>query len=248
MTDNSSARPLDERRTSARAEAAPGYVERRNEIIEAARAVFRDKGLQAATFKDVAEACGGDRATVYYYFKNKNELFREIALEHVLSNVTHAEQVARRRGLTPPERLREVIADLMDSYERHYPDLFIFIQEDMSKLKSEKSDWADEMRELSRRYDRTVEGIIADGVRRGEFSTELSPRIVAYAIIGMLSWSHRWYRPATGSARAIGEGLADVLLGGLLTARPNGTAAAAGGAAKRQPRAGTSKPATPRSK
>ncbi|MCK5408322.1 MAG: helix-turn-helix transcriptional regulator, partial [Candidatus Krumholzibacteria bacterium] len=48
--------------------------QRRIDIIDAAERVFFSKGWQAATMDDVAEAVELSKATLYLYFKNKEEL------------------------------------------------------------------------------------------------------------------------------------------------------------------------------
>lgn len=51
---------------------------RRADIIDAAERVFFSKGWQTATMDDVAEACELSKATLYLYFKNKEELYAAI--------------------------------------------------------------------------------------------------------------------------------------------------------------------------
>lgn len=52
--------------------------QRRADIIDAAERVFFSKGWLAATMDDVAEASELSKATLYLYFKNKEELYAAI--------------------------------------------------------------------------------------------------------------------------------------------------------------------------
>ena len=52
--------------------------QRRNDIIDAAEAVFFARGWQTATMDDVAGAAELSKATLYLYFKNKEELYAAI--------------------------------------------------------------------------------------------------------------------------------------------------------------------------
>ena len=52
--------------------------QRKNDIIDAAERVFFSKGWQGATMDDVAEAVELSKATLYLYFKNKEELYAAI--------------------------------------------------------------------------------------------------------------------------------------------------------------------------
>ncbi len=55
-------------------------LERREAIVDAAARVFQDKGTNAATMDDVAEAAEVSKGTLYLYFSSKDDLF--VALTH----------------------------------------------------------------------------------------------------------------------------------------------------------------------
>ena len=52
--------------------------QRRDRIVWAAKRVFLDKGLDAASMDDVAKAAGATKPTVYAHFKSKDELFAAV--------------------------------------------------------------------------------------------------------------------------------------------------------------------------
>ncbi len=54
--------------------------QRKVDIIDAAESVFFSKGWQTATMDDVADAAELSKATLYLYFKNKEELYAAILL------------------------------------------------------------------------------------------------------------------------------------------------------------------------
>jgi len=51
-------------------------MDKRLEIIEAAKKAFRQYGIFKTTLDDVASNCKIKKNALYYYFKNKEELFR----------------------------------------------------------------------------------------------------------------------------------------------------------------------------
>ncbi len=54
-------------------------VERRQQIIDGALAVFAEKGFDKATNQDIAEAAGiGSPGLIYHYFGSKGDLLREV--------------------------------------------------------------------------------------------------------------------------------------------------------------------------
>lgn len=52
--------------------------QRRDRIVQAAKAVFFETGYSAASMSMIAARLGGSKATLYAYFKSKEELFRAI--------------------------------------------------------------------------------------------------------------------------------------------------------------------------
>ena len=48
---------------------------RRERILQGALAVFQNNGLEAATMDQIANEAGFGKATLYYYFNSKEEVF-----------------------------------------------------------------------------------------------------------------------------------------------------------------------------
>jgi TetR/AcrR family transcriptional regulator, cholesterol catabolism regulator len=208
---------ISERRLSARKLAAAEYEKRRAAVLTAAAAVFKELGYGAATVDDVARRAQMDRASVYYYFHGKEDLFREMVGDATAENVEMAERVAQSER-SPREKLRVLIQRLFDSYERHYPYLYVYVQEDMSRLLQDKSPWSNKIRALNHRFDVAVVGIIQEGLDRGIFKSEGDAKLLAAGVVGMCNWSHRWFEPnkkyrAADIANAFAEMVIDGLSG-----------------------------------
>ena len=159
-----------ERRSSARAEAAPAYRARREEIIAAAGKAFLAKGYRATSFRDIADAVGVDRASLYYYFESKHELFRAATSVAVQRNVDDAESIAAS-DQPPAAKMVEIVQRLLASYtDRDYPYMFIFLQEDVNGISEDSDDeWAQAMNDYNRRYERAITAVIEEGAERGDF-------------------------------------------------------------------------------
>jgi AcrR family transcriptional regulator len=198
------------------------YERKRLAIVAAAAAVFKEKGYEATNVENIAQKAGIDRASIYYYYKGKTELFRQMVAGAVAGNVEMAEAIAAGEG-DPPLKLRKLIEGLFESYERHFPYLFIYVQEDMPRLISGKSVWGEEMKSLSRRFDIAVVKILKAGLDGGWFRSKGDERLIAAGVIGMCNWSHRWYEPGRKQDRAhIAEVFSDMVLNGLAAASTAG--------------------------
>ena len=211
---------ISKRRAAARSRSGGAYVRRRAEIISAAAQVFRDKGYQASTLADVSEAVGMDRASLYFYVGSKEEIFDEIVTDLVKANTEQAEGIAASNDPVPT-KLRTLVQQLMLSYAENYPFLYVYLQQNLRHVSEERQGWAAELRAVNRRYEAAVQRIIQQGVDDGSLRPVLNSKVVAFGLIGMASWTHRWFNPDSSDmdASAIGAEYADILLSGLLPRR-----------------------------
>ena len=82
--------------------------ERRGQILEAALAVFSDKGYHATNVSDVAAKAGVSQGTIYWYFDSKDELFKAAILavfeqfgaDTMIGMLDHETATEKLRGLT----------------------------------------------------------------------------------------------------------------------------------------------------
>ncbi|WP_051471196.1 TetR/AcrR family transcriptional regulator [Patulibacter minatonensis] len=206
------------RRQAARDDATSGYEDRRREILRVGAEVFKARGLRGATLSHVAEALGTDRASLYYYFSSKEELFHEVVGEATRTNLEAARAI-HAEDVPAPVKLRRLMEGLMVSYADFYPVLYVLIQENLSHVAPEHSGWADEMRQVNREYERVLVAIVQEGQDAGTLRVAGPAWVVAYGIIGMLGWSNRWFVPerSTTSAADIGAGFADAVLDGIVS-------------------------------
>ena len=65
--------------------------ERPKQILDAALAEFSERGLAAARLDDIAKRAGLSKGTIYLYFSNKEELFREVVHASVIEYIAKAE-------------------------------------------------------------------------------------------------------------------------------------------------------------
>lgn len=211
---------IGRRRQAARSGGRDSYQERRRELIEAAAKVFQEKGYGAASLGDVANVLGSDRASLYYYVSSKEELFHAVVFHAAEENVRIAEDI-RDSDAPTAVKLERLITALMLSYEKHYPYLFVYVQEKMSLFGPEEEDssvWASDMWDLNRRYEDVVTGVVESGMKEGVIKAIGRPRVVAYGIIGMVAWTHRWFRPeGPSTGEEISHAFAEMVMRGVLT-------------------------------
>lgn len=194
------------------------YQERRKAIVDAAAQTFQERGYDASTLNHIAERLKTDRASLYYYFGSKQELFREVVRDVALASVTTAEAIVSRDE--PADvKLRAAFRAVMNSYANSYPYMHVFLQENFSTVADAGDEWMAEALDWSRRYYEAIRSILAQGVTDGTFNLPLPVGVTTLGVVGAANWAHRWYKPGGSlTPEAIGDGFADMILNGLRAA------------------------------
>lgn len=207
---------IGKRRTAAREDSSVSHQTRRKEIGEAAIRVFNRMGFQRASMTAVAAELNIDRASLYYYISSKEELFDEIVRTVVERNVALAKKI-QASDMRPRRKLSDLIIALMSSYGEHYPLMYIYIRENLSNVSDKRSEWSRYMRDLNKQMSDAVIAIIEQGYADKSFRNVGSSKVVAYGVLGISGWTHRWFRPAESdiSAEEIGKIYAEMVLAGL---------------------------------
>jgi AcrR family transcriptional regulator len=191
------------------------YQERRKEIVDEAARAFQERGFQATTIGVIAERLHTDRASIYYYFGSKQELFREVVREVGLKAVEDAELIAAS-DWPAEKKLSEAFQAVMESYSRSYPYMHVFLQENFPVVHEANDDWSAEARDWGRRYYLAIRRIVQQGVDEKKFHLTLPVSVTTMGVLGTVNWAHRWYKPGGSlGPRVIGEGFAKMILVGL---------------------------------
>lgn len=153
---------------------------RKESIIAAAAAAFREHGFDAATVESIAAAAEVNVATVYYYFASKDLLFLAVLERAVALALPEMETAARGEG-TARERLLSLARAYYRLFRVH-PEAETIVR----CLQTKEIDPADEESRaiVLRIYQGTRHALgvatrlIAEATRRGEFR-EVDPRETA---------------------------------------------------------------------
>jgi len=219
QTGSASSSDIDRKRKRASEASRRGYTRRRRAIIAAAAEVFHAKGLANTSLGDISEKLDVDRAGLYYYFKDKNELFRAVILDSIESLVTEVQGIAARQA-QQRSKLVEILALVVRSFADDYPALHVYLQEDMRRLNRESLDDVDPeavvLSELADTYMSVLEDLIVKGIESGEFRPVGDPHVITMLVQGSINWMHRWYDPLEGPpAEEIARIMVDVMIDGL---------------------------------
>src|ERR1700735_4199921 len=92
--------------------------ETRTRILEAALAVFRERGFERATMRDVAAAAGVAVGAAYYYFESKDAIVMAF-YERSQSEMRPQIEVLLDKSKSLETRLRSIISTKFECFGPH---------------------------------------------------------------------------------------------------------------------------------
>ena len=90
----------------------------RAQILAAARDEFSLRGYEGARVEAIAERAGSNKLMLYYYFKNKDELFLAV-MEDTYRGIRDAEAELRLLDLPPIDAIRALVTFTWEYYLAH---------------------------------------------------------------------------------------------------------------------------------
>jgi len=189
---------------------------RRDEMLTAAAELFYEHGYAATSTADIAERMGIQRGSVYYYFETKEGLLLEL-IEDVYRHALASLERVRASDADALGKLRALIADHVAAFTARLIPGAIVINESRSLSPANR----DRLRGDADTYEAGIVALIREGQATGSIRAELDPRLASMAVLGVLNWVHRWYRPTDPATPGeIAGQFAAVLLGGLAREEP----------------------------
>ena len=86
---------------------------RRKEIFNASVHLFLQKGFNETSMREIAEAAGIGKSTLYDYFPSKDDILLSF-VEDELENLTKRGQDIAKQNVGADEKLRQIMFDYMD--------------------------------------------------------------------------------------------------------------------------------------
>lgn len=141
---------------------------RKAEILEAAVRVFKKKGFEPTTMKDVVEESGMSRGGVYQYFSSTEEMLEALHAKQTISFPEHLEKLLNEH---------DTVWEALDAYLRNYE----VTEEDLQNVpfgivmyEYSVTSWRNErhrrfMLSHSKQTTQAMANFLQKGVERGEF-------------------------------------------------------------------------------
>jgi TetR/AcrR family fatty acid metabolism transcriptional regulator len=152
---------------------------KRQRILDAAVRTFGRRGYHDAKIADIAAAARVAEGTVYLYFRNKEDLFATVFDEKMDDLLARGREIVRAES-SAADRLTQLV-DLHLTFLASDRDLASLFQIELRRsarmlqrvIRSKLVD-----------YFRLLGGVLKDGIERGEFRAQLSPRLAVRVLFG----------------------------------------------------------------
>ena len=156
---------------------------RQDRILSSALDVFKANGLEGATMDSIAEKAGFGKATLYYYFSSKEEVFLGIMEEGWKSLLASLEVIIQEEQ-SPRKTFIKILVQIAQN-AKHKPNLYEFLFQAPKAINLTEFDDQKWKKHQGKLYS-ILQGLLEDGIERKEFP-KLNSNLMFKAIGGLFT-------------------------------------------------------------
>lgn len=183
----------------------------RDDILDAAAQVIRQKGFHGASMSDIAEVVNLQKASLYHHVASKQEILLAL-LDRALGLLTDHIAAIAAQSIPADEKLRQMIRGYLSALAENADLTAVLLFEHRSLDKKSHA------RHVPHRdtFEALWRDVLNEGVREKIFDCK-DAGLAVRALMGVMNWTLTWYRPDGGKPiEQIADEYADLLLKGLL--------------------------------
>src|SRR6185503_8839141 len=161
---------------------------RREELLRVSARLFREKGFDGTTIRDISTAASMHSGSPFYHFKTKQDILVAVMEQGLAEGLRKTEEVMAL-PLPPEQKLKGLIREQLGTILEEGNDFIPVLLYDWRSLSP-----ANRRRivALKDRYDALWQQVIDDLQRAGHMPGDA--QLVRLLILGAVNWSGRWYR------------------------------------------------------
>lgn len=146
-----------------------GYDEKKKEIIETAGKLFSNLGYENTSMCKIAKALGSGKASLYYYFHSKEELYVNILEAEGAEYSRELEMKVMHEG-DSIERLKHFLLIPLGIFEKH-DNIILKMLFNIQKNRVGRT--GKYIREISEKFFKQFRKLLNDGIAEGKINPEL---------------------------------------------------------------------------
>jgi len=185
--------------------------EAETKLLDSALTLFSDKGYEGTSIREIIEGAGVTRPVLYYYFENKEDLFRRLVEAKFKELVEQIEEIKNKQS-SCADRLKEIIVAAFHLAEENPEAVNLILQVFFSP--PQQGPPLDKIALAHMRF-RHLEEIMEQGLDSGELSGG-DAQSLALVFLGIMDMHvmAKSNRPETRLTRELAESLVDFFLAG----------------------------------
>lgn len=152
------------------------------QILTAACDEFSELGFDGARMEGIAARAGVNKRLIYYYFKDKDQLFQAV-LEQAYRHIRNAEQQLRLLDLPPADAVRRLVEFTWDYSLKHPEFKSLLASANLHKARHLRESQA---RELNSPVIATLGQVLERGRREGVFRGGIDPTQLYISIASLV--------------------------------------------------------------
>jgi AcrR family transcriptional regulator len=162
---------------------------RRGQLVRESARLFREKGYEGTSVRDIAAATGLQSGSWVYHFKTKQDILAAVMEEGLEQALGRIEGIALA-ALPPREQFRALVRTHLDTILGPGQD---FIPVLLYEWRSLEAAARPRVVALQKRYEAVWDQVVARLHRSGDWA--LPTRVDRLLMFGALNWIAHWYRP-----------------------------------------------------
>ena len=161
----------------------------RDDILDAAAQVIRQKGFHGASMADIAEAVQLQKASLYHHVSSKQEILLAL-LDRALEMLFEQIDIIARQPLPADKKLRQMVQVYLRLLAEN-SDLSAVLLFEHRSLEP-----AQHKRHIPNRdrFEALWRDVLDDGVQNGLFNCS-DTALAVRALMGIMNWTLTWYHP-----------------------------------------------------
>ena len=160
--------------------------ERKVQLLDHAAELFAERGYAETRVLDIVRAAGVAKGLFYWYFENKEALFRELVEQNRL-RLRRTQAQAIDTGATPLMQIRQG-AEASMLYMATYANFFALLE-----VENLERQFADERRKATEIHVADVRAIVARGIEDGSIRDD-HPDLLAFGVVGTAGYYAHLHR------------------------------------------------------
>ncbi|MCC7119667.1 MAG: TetR family transcriptional regulator [Anaerolineales bacterium] len=183
----------------------------REDILDAAAQVFRQKGFHGASMADIAKALEVQKPSLYHHVKSKQEILLAL-LDRALGMLTDHIAVIAAQAIPADQKLRQMIRGYLSALSENADLTSVLLFEHRSLDKKTHT------RHVPHRdsFEALWRDALNEGVRTKIFQLK-DVNLTVRALMGVMNWTLTWYQPGGDkSIEQIADDYAEFMLKGML--------------------------------